>query len=73
MRNALYHFDAAQPPRTLLVLADNQDGTLELGRVDPADATKTILVVGKCPVSTDGKPGTAVDSDPKTVSKKPNK
>jgi|SRR6185503_9178924 len=70
MKTALYHIDGRVPVE-YSVLAENPPtkdkegnvipGTLDLGTVDSADEKKTTLVVGKCPVSIDGKHGTCTD------------
>lgn len=69
------YFTGVGEPLNLLVLAENKDGTLELGYKDPADETKTILKVGKCQISADKTPGTceAPGGETPVVEKKTNK
>lgn len=50
MKTALYYRTDGQPPKELQVLHENGDGTFDLG-------TAENVIVSRCPVTAEGKPG----------------
>lgn len=57
MKSATYYNPSGQPAVQLDVLATNEDGTVDLGRVV---AKKPVVVIGKCRVSKEPAEGQCV-------------